>query len=109
MQTQASTINVRNPNSNRTYQWIVAVALVTTGIGQAAAADDGDYYHDALLNPSKAVLLAEHRGRVTIFDGLDEDVVDRALDEQFERIDHMMFIRTRHVQEDGVVASDDDC
>jgi hypothetical protein len=79
------------------------------GLNQTATADGDDYFRDALLNPSKAVLLAEHRGRVTIFDGFDNLVVDQALDKQFDRIGRMMFVRTRHVLQDGSVESDDDC
>ena len=45
-----------------------------------------------------------------IYDGLDEPVVDQALDQQFERIEHMMFVRTRHVTPAGTVeVEDDDC
>ena len=109
MKTQAQPIKSMTSTINVSYQRIVAVVALAAGLGQAAAADEGGYYRNALLNPSEAVLLAENRGRVTIFDGLEEDIVDRALDEKFERIGHMMFIRTRHVQQDGAVESDDDC
>jgi hypothetical protein len=94
---------------NRIYSTLIAVVLSAAGSGGTAMAVGDDYSQNALLNPSESILLAEHRGRVTIFDGLDERVVDRALDTQFERIDRMMFVRTRYVQQDGSFEFDDDC
>lgn len=65
---------------------------------------------NALLNPSQGQLAAEERGRVMIYDGLDNRVIEHALDTQFERIDHMMFIRIQHIEPDGTVTvEDDDC
>jgi hypothetical protein len=61
-----------------------------------------------LFNPSSSQLKAEARGRVMIYDGLDNNVVERALDEQFDRIEHMMFVRTRNTEPDGEVSYDDD-
>ena len=43
-----------------------------------------------------------------IYDGLDEEVVERALDEQFDRIEHMMFTRIHHAGPDGTVSVEDD-
>jgi hypothetical protein len=68
---------------------------------QAVAAGENDrYQYNALFNPAEAQLRAEDRGRVMIYDGLDNEVVERALDEQFERIEHMMFVRTRQTKSD---------
>ena len=64
---------------------------------------------DILFNPSESMLRAEARGRVTIYDSLDSEVVDRALDEQFSRIENMMFVGIRHTLPDGSVEADDDC
>ena len=73
----------------------------------AAGAEDR-FQMNALFNPSQALQQAEARGRVMIYDGLDEAVVERALDEQFERIEHMMFTRTRHTETNGDVSVEDD-
>ena len=63
-----------------------------------------------LLSPSNAMLEAEARGRVMTYDGLDSATVDQALNEQFDRIDNMMFTRIHHVQEDGdYLVEDDGC
>ena len=46
---------------------------------------------------------------MTIYDGLEDKVVEQALDTQFERIDHMMFVRTRETLPDGSIEFEDDC
>jgi hypothetical protein len=73
----------------------------------AAGAEDS-FQMKVLFEPGEATLQAEKRGRVMIYDGLDEEVVDRALDEQFDRIEHMMFTRIRHTGPDGIVIVEDD-
>ena len=85
--------------------------LLGIGANQPVVAGDtfDQYYRNILLNPSKSLLLAEDRGRVTIYDGLDAELVDHAMDEQFERIENMMFVGIRHTLPDGSVEADDDC
>lgn len=92
----------------RTAMLSLALGLPALAPGAGAASTD-DYFENVLFSPGKATLAAEARGRVTIYDGLTQRVVDRALDEQFERIDHMMFIRTRYTLPDGSEDIDDDC
>jgi len=72
-----------------------------------ASAED-NFQMNALFNPSKSLLQAETRGRVMIYDELDEEDVERALDEQFDRIEHMMFTRIRHTEPNGTVSVEDD-
>lgn len=68
------------------------------------------FQYSALFNPSESQLRAEERGRVMIYSGLDEAVVEKALDEQFERIDHMMFVNIKRKEPAVQVSSyDDDC
>lgn len=86
------------------------MALSLSGpFDRALAEGDADFAENALFSPSRSLLRAEQRGRVTIYDGLTERLVERALDTQFERIGHMMFIRTRQSLPDGAVEIDDDC
>lgn len=79
--------------------------------GMAEGANER-FQYNALFNPTTGQLKAEARGRVMIYDGLDNEAVERPLDEQSGRIEPMMFIRIRQTQggddeEDTVV--DDDC
>ncbi|MCB1800247.1 MAG: hypothetical protein KDI82_01025 [Gammaproteobacteria bacterium] len=68
-----------------------------------------DWQADVLNHPTEAQLAVERSGRVVIYDGLTNRQVDQALDQQFDRIDAMMFVRTRHPQPQGGFESDDDC
>jgi hypothetical protein len=74
---------------------------------QIAGAEDS-YQLSVLFSPSKSVLQAEARGRVMIYDELDTADVERAFDEQFDRIEHMMFTRIRHSEPDGNVSVEED-
>lgn len=74
-----------------------------------AGAEDS-FQQNVLFNPTAAQLKAEARGRVMIYDGLDNAVVERAIDAQFDRMESMMFVRTRHTAPDGEVSyADDGC
>ena len=61
-----------------------------------------------LFDPTPAELAQEAEGRVFIYDGLSDTAVDQALSEQFDRMQHMMFIRTKVTSPTGDVI-DDDC
>ena len=69
----------------------------------------GDYLQNMLLSPSEHILVAEARGRVMIYDGLKNETVEKAMDEQISRIDNVMFVRTLNKQESGEVVADEDC
>ena len=92
--------------------WICLIAGIYANLAfQDSLADsrEADWQLDRLYNPSNALLAAECRGRVTIYDGLDVDDVEHAMDGQFERIDSMMFVRTRHPEPEGGHYTDNDC
>ncbi|MGW8310334.1 MAG: hypothetical protein ACWGNB_04660 [Thiogranum sp.] len=84
----------------------LTAAAVLADFSTTSAADD--FQQNALFNPSGALLKAEALGHVTIYDGLDNEVVEHALDEQFGRIENMMFTRIRRPQPDGEIIEDDD-
>ena len=112
MNAQIQTAYTQRPYPNRKTRLVIVLAIALwSHMDQSPAADggNGNYDENVLFSPSKAVLLAEKRGRVTIYDGLEHRVVDRALDTQFGRIDNMMFVRTRESLPDGSLDIDDDC
>ena len=81
-----------------------AAVLVTSGAGIAA----DEYQYRVLFSPSKDNLEWEAPGRVMIYDGLENSAVVRAMDEQFGRIENMMFVRTVYTQEDGEIEVEED-
>lgn len=87
------------------------ISTLLTPPAVAAGADD-DYQRNALFHPGQSQLQAEARGRVMIYDGLENSVVEQALDTQFERIEHMMFTRIPRAESDDdeqVIVEDDGC
>ena len=93
-----------NRVSNPATAIVCLLALLTTGL--ASAADR--YQYRVLFNPGSEVLEAEQRGRIMIYDGLENKDVERAMDEQYDRIQNMMFVRTQSTQPDGSIEFEDD-
>ncbi len=83
---------------------IFAVLLVTSSSVHA----NESYQLKVLFTPSKGDLQAEAKGRVMIYDSLKNETVDKAMSEQFGRIDKMMFIRTQYEQENGDYDTEED-
>jgi hypothetical protein len=71
---------------------VLLMGALLAPLARAADANQS-FQYKTLFNPTPAQLKAEARGRVMIYDGLDNAVVERALDQQFGRIEHMMFTR----------------
>lgn len=59
-----------------------------------------------LFQPTDTQLSAEGRGRVMIYEGLEEKTVNRAMDHHFSRIDSMMFVGTVRNDADGDILTD---
>ncbi len=56
---------------------------------------------ELLFNPVESQLRLEDKGRVFIYDSLKTSDIERVLEEQFDRIEHMMFVRTVTTDEEG--------
>ncbi len=91
----------------RKHSAIAAVALMLNNAALAIAGNDWD--KRLLFDPSPAQLEREHAGQVHIYDGMLSSDVDRAMDQQFDRVGSMMFVRTLHPAQDGDYEEDDDC
>lgn len=66
---------------------------------------------EMLLSPSQSQMKREQNGSILIYDGLMDKQVNSAMDRQFDRIESMMFIRTKKVDEiTGEITEEvDDC
>ncbi len=96
-----------NIQSRNRFLVVLPVLLLALLHGQATAAQE--FQERRLLAPSATRQGMEQQGRVYIYDGLHEDMVDQALDTQFERVQNMMFVGVRHTTDGGEEYSDDDC
>ncbi len=90
----------------KTLNTVIASIATLTIISSAHAAD---FQQNVLFNPSSLQLEAESNGRIMIYDQMDNETVELALNTQFQRIENMMFVRTQYLQEDGSIEEDDDC
>ena len=59
-----------------------------------------------LFDPTEGELRQEAKGSIYIYDGLTDKTVQRALNEQFERVGSMMFIRTVATDDQGLPKRD---
>ena len=96
----------------------MVMGLVCSSISVDVYAYD-DWQMERLFNPSQEALASEASGSIFIYDGLTDKVAERAMDENFQRIEAMMFVRTvvtddaaepLHDEETGdVIIEDDGC
>ena len=77
---------------SRFMTFVLLMGTLLTPIVRVADANQS-FQYKTLFNPTPSQLKAEERGRVMIYDRLDDALVERALDQQFGRIEHMMFTR----------------
>ena len=84
---------------------IINMLLVLASM-PAQAADS--YQYKSLFTPSDFTLKAEAKGRIMIYDGMTSETIEKAMDEQFNRIENMMFVRIIHEQENGEYYVEDD-
>lgn len=93
--------------STRQFAAIIVMSTILNGAVQAAVASEWD--RKQLFGPSQALLSKEKTGHVTIYEGVYASDVERAMDEQFDRMESMMFVRTLYPVEQGSYEADDDC
>lgn len=96
------------------------VSIVTTAhAGQPGPWGMFDkWQNNRLFQPTTGQKAQESKGKVVIYDGLTDATVDKAMDQNFDRIQNMMFIRVIrtgktgkpiHKQDGSVEVEDDDC
>jgi len=89
----------------------IAITVICQMWGTAASADpdpEGDWQLGMIHDPSDAQLRVEERGRVYIYDGVYDTEVKLAMDTQFNRLDNMMFVRTKVATPEGETETEDD-
>jgi len=72
--------------------FFLSLATVT---GAMAAQQPKDWQTQRLLHPTPNQLESERQGHIFIYDGLSAKLIDRALNQAFDRIDSMMFINIK--------------
>ena len=83
----------------------VGLILALTA-GPTYAADVSKIEKRRLFEPTPSELQEEASGRIYIYEGLTDKDVERALNEEFERVDSMMFIRVKPTDEEGETLKD---
>jgi len=87
----------------------VAITIICQMWGAAAVADEaGNWQLEMIHDPSAAQIRVEEQGRVYIYDGLYDTEVKLAMDTQFDRLDNMMFVRTKVETPEGKTEMEDD-
>ena len=85
---------------------IVSATGATVAPVKADEAPGNAWQHNLLFAPSPMQIEIEKRGRVVIYDGLRDVDIDRVMDQQFHRVQSMMFVRTVVTDTAGVPAAD---
>ncbi len=85
---------------------LYAVIVIGTAAVPASASDVREIELRRLMEPTPAERAQEDRGQIYIYDGLRDTDIQHAMDEEFHRIEHMMFIRTHKTDPHGEVKRD---
>ena len=83
---------------------LFAGVVPLSGLNSAAADEDRIYQiqKKRLDRPSRVVRKAEQlRQSVFIYESMKQQDVENAMEQQFDRIENMMFIKTRLLNEEG--------
>ncbi|MCP4043868.1 MAG: hypothetical protein GY731_18250 [Gammaproteobacteria bacterium] len=88
----------------------LVLSMLTFSGNCAAAASDKkikNWQLNMLFHPSTSQLKTEDKGWVSIYSEITDRDVERAMDQQFDRIEHMMFVRTVLTNDTGEAMLDD--
>ena len=89
---------------------IAIIAICQLWAATALAGQEGDWQLEMIHDPSAAQIKVEERGRVYVYDRLGDADVELAMNMQFDRLDNMMFVRTKVETPKGETeAADDGC
>ena len=94
---------------NTIFNNVLIILSMSLVFSHSALADDElqqSWQMSLLFNPGDHQYEMERHGRVFIYDGLHDTVVEQALDQQYERIDSMMFVNTVVTNNEGVPMTD---
>jgi len=86
----------------------VAGLTLVAVTGTAFAVDVSEIERRRLFEPTQAELQQEAAGRIYIYDGLSDADIARAMDDEFFRVENMMFIRVRKTDKNGAPMTDPD-
>lgn len=86
---------------------LVLVAPVWITLASTAVMAAGSWQQKQLFEPDQTQLKRESRGRVTIYSGFTDVQVAQAMDQQFDRVEHMMFVGTVVTASDGQPRTDE--
>lgn len=85
----------------------VLVAPVSFALASSPAMAAGSWQQKQLFEPDETQLKRESMGRVTIYSGFTDVQVAQAIDQQFDRVEHMMFVGTVVTASDGEPKTDE--
>ena len=94
---------------NRKIKNALIILAMSSVFSHAIPADDASkqsWQLSLLFNPGEHQYEMERRGRVFIYDGLRDSDIKRAFNEQYDRIESMMFVNTVVTDDDGVPLTD---
>ncbi|HIP53381.1 MAG TPA: hypothetical protein EYH03_05160 [Chromatiales bacterium] len=85
---------------------IVIGAAMVGGTVFAGGFVDTGWMERSLFSPTPSQLEYEQKGHITIYQGLTDVTVEKAMDDQFPRIGNMMFVGTVVTDAEGQPAID---
>jgi len=88
---------------------IISGLVIISAILSRPVTAAGSWQEKILFNPTPAqIQMEEERQRVMIYEGLTDVQVTQAMEQQFERVEHMMFTGTVVTDTEGEVVVDPD-